>query len=147
MCILFHFFLKVDVFYKPRHPGIKEITRAQTNEMIWATKHLLPEKEVNMKGAIQKDLRGKVKNDFWFRYTKIMRGVDKRAKVVPLSRYSPGALQKLWQETIAPNSLMLAKEVHSMNRGEMKLLDVAAANKTEDRISLTVAPPTQSPPT
>ena len=135
------------MFAKPRHPGITEITRAQTNEMIWATKHLLPEEEVKRKGAIQKDLREQVKIDFWLRYTKVMRGVDRRAKVVPLSRYSPGALQKLWQETIAPNSLMLAKEVHSMNRGEMKLLDVATANKTEDRISLTVAPPTQSPPT
>ena len=104
------------MFAKPG-PGITDMTRAQVNEMCWAVKHLLPEEEVNRKGATQKNLKGKIKPTFWFKYTKVMRGMDKRAKVIPLSRYSPGALQKLWEEVVAPllNVQRRAKQVETRN--------------------------------
>ena len=133
------------VFAKPLLPGIS-MTRGQTNEMLWAVQHLLPEKEVMKKRATQREMKGKIKTRFWFLYSRAMKGIDKRAEVIPLSRYSPGALQKVWEETVGPNSLKLAKEVHSMNRGQMKLLDVQAANMKDDRIPSSSAPPTQSPP-
>ena len=137
---------KVAVFPKPLLPAFSKMTRGQTNEMLWAVRHLLPQKEVIKKSSTQKDMRGKIKPSFWVRYTKATRGIDKRAEVFPLSRCSPGGLQKMWEETIGPNSLKLAKEVHSMNIGEKKLLDVRTANMEDERIPSSSAPPTQSPP-
>ena len=75
-----------------------------------------------------------------------MKGIDKRAEVFPLSRYSPGAVQKIWNDIVGPKSLKLAKEVHSMNREKMKLLDVRATNEKDKRIFSSSALATQSPP-
>ena len=123
------------------------MTRGQTNEMLWAVRHLLPEKEVFKKSATQKDMKGKIKTRFWFLYSQAMRGIDKRAEAVPLSKYSPGALQKIWEETVGPNSLELAKEVHMMNKGKMRLLDARTANMIDQRIPpISALPATQSPP-
>ena len=134
------------VFAKPVVPGLSKMTRAQTNEMLWAVRHLLPEKEVIKKHPTQKEMKGKIKARFWFLYSLAMRGVDKRAEVFPLSRYSPGALQKMWEETVGPKSLKLAKEVYQMNRRKIKLLDVRSANMPDERIASSSAPSTQSPP-
>ena len=127
------------------------MTRGQTNEMLWAIRHLLPHSEVMDKRTRQRDMTGKIKPEFWVRYAKAMRGVDKRAQVIPLSIYSPGFLQKVWDKSVAPNSLKLAREVHRMDvhrmdRRHKKLLDIETANKKDSRIPSCSAPSTQSPP-
>ena len=139
-------FEKVDIFAKPLLPGLSSMTRGQTNEMLWAVRHLIPQSEVINKHNRQRDMTGQIETGFWLRYAKAMRGLDKRAQVIPLSINSPGALQKIWDETVAPNSLALAKEVHFMDRRKQKLLDVVDANKTDSRIPSCSAPSTQSPP-
>ena len=145
------------MFAKPHLPGLSEMTHGQTNEMIWAVRHLVPLKEVikkhNTPGSlekaqksIQKEAEGKIQRRFWFLYSKATRGIDKRAEVTPLSRYSPAALQKKWEENVGPNSLKLAKEVHGMDKKRRKMLSVTDANKKDQRIPSSSAPATQSPP-
>lgn len=133
---------------KPGLPGLSKITRGQTNEMLWSLRHLLPGKEVRKKHDTQINLKGKVNTSFWFSYSKVMKRMDKTAEVIPLSRFSPGAIQKVWEQYVAPNCRELAKEVHDMDRGGLKLLTTGAANMGDQRIdSSSPAPPTQSPPT
>ena len=134
------------MFTKPLLRGSSKMTRGQVNEMLWAVRHQLPQSEVMNQRSRQRDMTGKIKPEFWVRYAKAMRGVDKRAQVIPLSIYSPGFLQKIWDESVAPNSLKLAREVHRMDRRYKKLLDIETANKNDSRIPSCSAPSTQSPP-
>ena len=122
------------------------MTRGQTNEMVWAVRHLLPEQEVLRNDATQKYLGSKIDGNYWLRYSLAMRGMDKQAEVVPLSRFSPGGLQKVWEDSVAPIYVKLAKEVYDLNRGKMKMLTTEAANEEDQRIHSSSAPATQSPP-
>ena len=121
------------------------LTRGQTNEMAWASRHLLPEVKCH-RPAKQTDLKGRMKTQYWHQYCRAMRGIDKRTDIIPLSRFSPGALQKIWEETVAPTSFKLAKEVYKMNKGMLNLLDVVTANSIDERIYPSSVASTQSPP-
>ena len=96
--------------------------------MCWAIRHLIPEKELATKGGHVETEKWEIKRRFWFKYTKTMRMMDKKSEVTPLSNLSPGALQRLWENKVAPNCLKLTKEVYNLNKKKRKL-DVVKANK------------------
>ena len=102
--------------------------------MCWAVRHLIPEKELAGKGGHVKTEKLEIKRRFWFKYTKVMRTMDKKSEVTPLSNLSPGALQRMWENKIAPNWPKLTKEVYNLNK-EKRTLDVVKANKGKFEIS------------
>ena len=97
------------------------MTRGQVNEMCWAIQHFVPEKT------------GEITRSFWLKYMKVTRMVDKRSDVIPLSTFSPGALQRAWEKTIARKCIKLSKEVHRLNK-KRKKLEVTEANKEKLKI-------------
>ena len=127
---------KVAVFAKPQIPGISQMTRGQVNEMCWAISHLVPEKELAIKKGqlkLKKNAAEEIKRSFWFKYTKVMRSVDKTSVTIPLSTFSPGALQGVWERAIAHKCVKLSKEVFTLSRDKMKL-STSKANRKDDRI-------------
>ena len=54
--------------------------------------------------------------------------------VIPLSTFSPGALQSVWEKTIARKCIKLSKEVHWLNK-KRKKLEVTEANKEKLKIN------------
>lgn len=100
------------------------MTRGQVNEMCWAIQHFVHEKT----------LPGQITRSFWLKYMKATRMVDKRSEVIPLSTFSPGALQSVWEKTIARKCIKLSKEVHWLNK-KRKKLEVTEANKEKLKIN------------
>ena len=123
------------VFAKPQLPGISNMmTRGQVNEMCWAIRHIVPKKEVGKKQSqLTSEKTREITSGFWLKYMKAMRVVDKGSAVTPLSTFSPGALQRVWEKKIAPKCTKLSTEVYGLNFYRMKL-EVGKANKEKFNI-------------
>ena len=110
------------------------MTRGQVNEMCWAIRHIVPKKEVGKKQSqLTSEKTREITSGFWLKYMKAMRVVDKGSAVTPLSTFSPGALQRVWEKKIAPKCTKLSKEVYGLNFYRMKL-EVGKANKEKFNI-------------
>ena len=70
----------------------------------------------------KQEMSREIKPSFWLRYMRAMKGMDKKGDVTPLSTFSPGALQKMFEEKVLPNFEKVSKEVRSLNKKKRKLL-------------------------
>ena len=118
------------MFAKPQHPGVSHISRGQLNEMAWALRHVIPTEATAKE---QKEMSTEIKPSFWLRYSRAMKGIDNNGEVMPLSNFSPGALQKIFEEKVLPSFRNVSKEVAKLNKKKMKL-SPAEADMADTRL-------------
>ena len=82
---------------------------------------------------LKENVSGEITRSFWSKYTKVVRSMDKRSDITPLSTFSPGALQRVWESAIAHKCVKLSKEVFNLNSHKKKL-GTSKANMLDARI-------------